>query len=166
MREKYESLALAELREIAKARGMKRISGLKKAELIEQMLQEDEKDKEAGKDVEPKPVLRGMREPSFVTSSNNSGERANRYERREKPARAQNGDGAERPAPVREQRPVPEGTENRQSDEKFPSELTAASQRGGSWRSCRMVLGLSGARTSCPAKMTCMWRRARYAVSG
>jgi len=123
MREKYESLALAELREIAKARGMKRISGLKKAELIEQMLQEDEKDKEAGKDVEPKPVLRGMREPSFVTSSNNSGERANRYERREKPARAQNGDGAERPAPVREQRPVPEGTENRQSDEKFPSEL-------------------------------------------
>ncbi len=61
MREKYESLALAELREIAKARGMKRISGLKKAELIEQMLQEDEKDKEAGKDVEPKPVLRGSR---------------------------------------------------------------------------------------------------------
>ena len=33
MREKYESLALAELKEIAKARGMKRISGLKKAEL-------------------------------------------------------------------------------------------------------------------------------------
>ena len=31
MREKYESLALAELKEIAKARGMKRISGLKKA---------------------------------------------------------------------------------------------------------------------------------------
>lgn len=140
MREKYESLALAELREIAKARGMKRISGLKKAELIELMLTEDEKDREAGKDVEPKPVLRGMKEPSFAATPNNTGDKANRYERREKAPRPQSGDNAERPAreqrthaadnnnsnaerPVREQRTAPEGTENRQSDEKFPSEL-------------------------------------------
>ena len=34
MREKYESLALSELREIAKARGLKGISALKKADLI------------------------------------------------------------------------------------------------------------------------------------
>ena len=99
MREKYESLALAELKEIAKARGMKRISGLKKAELIELMLAEDEKDKEAGRDVEPKPVLRGMKEPSFATS----GDRANRYERRERAPRAKGAESAERP--VREQRP-------------------------------------------------------------
>lgn len=139
MREKYESLALAELREIAKARGMKRISGLKKAELIELMLTEDEKDKEAGKDVEPKPVLRGMKEPSFATSSSNSGDKANRYDRRERTPRVQNGgDSAERPPreqktyttdnnnmerSAREQRTAPEGNENRQSDEKFPSEL-------------------------------------------
>jgi transcription termination factor Rho len=58
MREKYESLALTELKEIAKARGLKKISALRKAELIELMLSEDEKDKEAGKDVEPKPVLK------------------------------------------------------------------------------------------------------------
>lgn len=139
MREKYESLALAELREIAKARGMKRISGLKKAELIELMLTEDEKDKEAGKDVEPKPVLRGMKEPSFATSSSNSGDKANQYDRRERTPRVQNGgDSAERPPreqktyttdnnnmerSAREQRTAPEGNENRQSDEKFPSEL-------------------------------------------
>ncbi|MDE7274912.1 MAG: transcription termination factor Rho [Lachnospiraceae bacterium] len=156
MREKYESLALAELKEIAKARGMKRISGLKKAELIELMLAEDEKDKEAGKDVEPKPVLRGMKEPSFAASPNSSGDRANRYERREKTTRVPNGDNAERPSreqrtraadnnssnaerpareqrghsdnnnterPAREQRTAPEGNENRQSDERFPSEL-------------------------------------------
>ena len=48
MREKYESLALAELREIAKSRGMKRVTGLKKAELIELMLAEDEKDEGGG----------------------------------------------------------------------------------------------------------------------
>ncbi len=145
MREKYESLALAELKEIAKARGMKRISGLKKAELIELMLAEDEKDKEAGRDVEPKPVLRGMKEPSFATS----GDRTNRYERREMAPRARGAESAERPGreqrpsaadgsnnninnnnnsnnaerPGREQRPAPEGAESRQSDDRFPSEL-------------------------------------------
>ncbi|MCU6763669.1 Transcription termination factor Rho [uncultured Roseburia sp.] len=43
MREKYESLSLAVLRELAKARGLKKISALKKHELIEVMLAEDEK---------------------------------------------------------------------------------------------------------------------------
>lgn len=44
MREKYESLSLAVLRELAKARGLKKISALKKAELIEAMLEADERD--------------------------------------------------------------------------------------------------------------------------
>lgn len=168
MREKYESLALADLKEIAKARGMKRISGLKKAELIELMLNEDEKDKAEGRDVEPKPVLRGMREPSFAAQPNNSGDRQNRYERRERqrPQGGQNADGTERPAreqkmhpenaerpareqkqysdnterPAREQKQAADGTErsvkdpraaadgadrqqDRQADDKFPSEL-------------------------------------------
>ena len=168
MREKYESLALADLKEIAKARGMKRISGLKKAELIELMLNEDEKDKAECRDVEPKPVLRGMREPSFAVQPNNSGDRQNRYERRERqrPQGGQNADGTERPAreqkthpenaerpareqkhytdnterPAREQKQAADGTErsvkdpraaadgadrqqDRQADDKFPSEL-------------------------------------------
>lgn len=59
MREKYESLALADLRAIAKSRGIKGTTGMKKADLIEAMLAEDERDKAAGKDVEPRPVLRG-----------------------------------------------------------------------------------------------------------
>lgn len=58
MREKYESLALADLRAIAKGRGIKGTTGMKKADLIEAMLAEDEKDKAAGKDVEPRAVLR------------------------------------------------------------------------------------------------------------
>ena len=45
MREKYESLPLATLRDLAKAREMTGISTLKKAELIEAMLEQDEKDK-------------------------------------------------------------------------------------------------------------------------
>lgn len=140
MREKYESLALAELREIAKSRGMKRVTGLKKAELIELMLAEDEKDKEAGKDVEPKPILRGMKEPTFVAE-------ANRTERKVRPTnvqgqnatKEQSADNGERPVKQQrqyvennterfvkqptEERPVREQAENRLTEEKFPSEL-------------------------------------------
>ena len=45
MREKYESLALADLKEIAKARGIKGVSTMKKAEVVEAMLEEDERSK-------------------------------------------------------------------------------------------------------------------------
>ena len=46
MREKYESLSASELREVAKARGLKGISSLRKDELVERMLAEDTKDQE------------------------------------------------------------------------------------------------------------------------
>lgn len=45
MREKYETLSLAALRDIAKARKLKGVSTMKKSELIELMLEQDEKDK-------------------------------------------------------------------------------------------------------------------------
>ena len=41
MREKYESLSVAALKDLAKARGLKNISGLKKAEVVDAMLAED-----------------------------------------------------------------------------------------------------------------------------
>ncbi|BDF03989.1 transcription termination factor Rho [[Clostridium] hylemonae] len=47
MKAKYESLPLATLKDLAKARGLKGISTMKKAELIELMLEEDEKEKKA-----------------------------------------------------------------------------------------------------------------------
>ena len=45
MREKYESLSLSVLKELAKTRGLKGVSLLRKPELIERMLEEDEKEK-------------------------------------------------------------------------------------------------------------------------
>lgn len=49
MREKYESLPVATLRDLAKARGIKGVSVAKKAEIVELMLQEDEKEKKEEK---------------------------------------------------------------------------------------------------------------------
>ena len=45
MREKYESLPLAELKAVAKARGIKGLSTMKKDEVVEAMLQADEREK-------------------------------------------------------------------------------------------------------------------------
>lgn len=45
MREKYETLSLAVLKEIAKSRGIKNISTMKKSQVIEAMLEEDAKQK-------------------------------------------------------------------------------------------------------------------------
>ncbi|MDE6608429.1 MAG: transcription termination factor Rho, partial [Lachnospiraceae bacterium] len=57
MREKYESLALANLKELAKARGIKGTSVMKKAQVVEAMLLQDEKDKAAkGENVNAEPV--------------------------------------------------------------------------------------------------------------
>ena len=45
MREKYESLALSDLKEIAKSRGIKGVAAMRKAEVVESMLAEDEKNR-------------------------------------------------------------------------------------------------------------------------
>ncbi len=46
MKEKYESLALSVLRDLAKARGLRKISTLRKPELVKVMCEADERDKE------------------------------------------------------------------------------------------------------------------------
>ncbi|MDE7252887.1 MAG: transcription termination factor Rho [Acetatifactor sp.] len=50
MREKYESLPLLQLKELAKVRGLKGTSAMKKAELVEAMLAEDERQKKAAEE--------------------------------------------------------------------------------------------------------------------
>ena len=54
MREKYESLPLTELKAVAKARGIKGLSTMKKDEVVEAMLQEDEKLKKEKEALEAK----------------------------------------------------------------------------------------------------------------
>ena len=47
MREKYESLSVSVLKDLCKTRGIKLQAGMKKADLVEAMLEQDEKDKAA-----------------------------------------------------------------------------------------------------------------------
>lgn len=74
MREKYESLSLATLKDLAKARGLKGISTLRKPELIERMLQEDEKDAALAKEKEAKETKesRENREPKETRDDRDS----------------------------------------------------------------------------------------------
>ena len=53
MREKYESLGLTDLRAIAKHRGIRGTSTMRKSEVIEAMLALDEQEKNTEKEVEP-----------------------------------------------------------------------------------------------------------------
>lgn len=85
MREKYESLALADLKAIAKARGMRGTSLLKKADLIEVMLKEDEKEKTEKERLERERIER-MEKERPVQMQRNRTERGE-HERPERPER-------------------------------------------------------------------------------
>ena len=57
-REKYESLPLATLKDLAKARKMRGISTMKKSDLIDAMLAQDEKEKQEVAQAEAKEEVR------------------------------------------------------------------------------------------------------------
>jgi len=76
MREKYESLAVAVLRDLAKSRGIQGISAMKKADLVEAMLalDEEEKKKSEEKSVEKsedKPVEKQQEKTTEKVEKNN-----------------------------------------------------------------------------------------------
>lgn len=120
MREKYESLALADLKAIAKARGLKGTSTMKKAQIVELMLAEDEKEKAEGKNVTPKPV---SVKPAM------SGKPEGRNDRPEK-------EGNVREARTERAEYKPERTEGRveepkADEDKFPVELDSGIAASG-----------------------------------
>ena len=69
MREKYESLSLVVLRDLAKARGLKNISSMKKSDLVNRMLEED---------------ARKSKEPESAQIQEDHGERAKTKENTER----------------------------------------------------------------------------------
>ena len=98
MREKYESLSVTVLRDLAKARGIKGTSAMKKADLVEAMLAQDEIDKQN----EEGTISKAKEQDTSRTkvSKEEKGERPERprkTERPERPERAERGERPERP---------------------------------------------------------------------
>ncbi len=83
MREKYESLAVANLRDIAKARGIKGVSTMKKSEVVEAMLALDEEETQAK--AAPKTVSI-VRNTSTVSEGTDADKEAREKEAKEKEA--------------------------------------------------------------------------------
>ena len=80
MREKYESLAVADLKAVAKARGLKGISLLKKAEVVELMLQADEKDRQEKERQEQEKRERAKKLVESKTKTTDSGSTSEKTE--------------------------------------------------------------------------------------
>lgn len=139
MREKYESLALVQLKELAKVRGLKGTSAMKKAELVEAMLAEDERLKqleeskretksEPKSETKSEPVRRpASRKPDGATAPGVRNETNYRAEA----GSAQRSDSASRPdgAAAQATRPV---RVNEVYDEKnYPKELDSGEEASG-----------------------------------
>ena len=108
MREKYESLAVAVLRDLAKARGIKGVSSMKKADLVEAMLAQDEIDARESAAKEPEAKETPAKETTAKESVKEApakgenekaprAERPRRPERSERPERAERAERTERP---------------------------------------------------------------------
>ena len=155
MREKYESLAVHDLKEIARSRGIKGVSAMKKADVIEAMLLLDaesgavqhEAKKEAGREEgrkrEAAPSEEGNRRSQQAgrhsrqqrsDRSERQQERAERSERSEKSDRGEHGERAEHAERSESRSVSPNGTKGSAAagdEEKFPAELDSGTTVSG-----------------------------------
>ena len=76
MREKYESLSLSVLKDLAKARGLKGVSTLRKPALIERMLEEDQKESPL-ENTEEKSTEESLNIEEFLDSATDSDKNTN-----------------------------------------------------------------------------------------
>ena len=173
MREKYESLSLVVLKDLAKARGLKGISTMKKGELIDRMLQEDEREKEAAPKAKTVYTAR--------TASGQEGRKHTPKPRREEHSshtedhshpehgesmHAEHGAHASQATAIR----LPRNRSIRHRrimtvlrSKKISSASTVEIQRAVFWRLWQTDSVLSAVKTICRGNMTFMWRRPRSA---
>ncbi len=130
MREKYESLSVTVLREVAKARGLKHLSGLKKRELVELMLQEDEKSS-GGENEERQAQTAESQKPQPAEASREEGNVQNSEERKAQPSeggreerKAQPSEGGReerkvQPSEGRREEPRIQGQEDRREERRM-----------------------------------------------
>ena len=136
MREKYESLPLVQLKELAKVRGLKGTSTMKKAELVEAMLAEDErlKKEEEAKAAEQKQESATETVRSEEPQKQERSERPVRQERIYRPDRNYRGESAENVG-VRSEAYTKERTFNPNNvaydESQYPKELDSGIEASG-----------------------------------
>ena len=136
MREKYESLPLVQLKELAKVRGLKGTSTMKKAELVEAMLAEDErlKKEEEAKAAEQKQESATETVRSEEPQKQERSERPVRQERNYRPDRNYRGESAENVG-VRSEAYTKERTFNPNNvaydESQYPQELDSGIEASG-----------------------------------
>lgn len=116
-RERYESISLHDLREIAKNRGMKRISTLKKAELIDAMLLKDDEEAKIIREEKMqrrKELMQQMQEANAVESDRTADGKADSV-RRSSRQKAEKAGGPDRADSVDEKQ-VSQGREGSSQD--------------------------------------------------
>lgn len=152
MKEKYESLQLVQLRELAKVRGLKGTSTMKKAELVEAMLAEDERLKKLEEESEAKkaPVQRGKEEAKTAAPGKRvvvagkpeaqrpAAPRKTTDERRRRPEHASHSDSA--PQPETAAQPVQKPEESQRTYENpSPVAPSASGTAGPAMRGSRLA---------------------------
>ncbi|MCR5256027.1 MAG: transcription termination factor Rho [Acetatifactor sp.] len=125
MREKYESLQLVQLKELAKVRGIKNVSAMKKADVIEAMLLEDEKDAERNR-AEEKPLAAPQEKPAGTKKT----VKAEQAEKAEIPADKQSAPVAEGGERTRQTEKTGDKTQ-KVNDEEFPQDLDSGVAASG-----------------------------------
>ena len=141
MKEKYESLSLATLRDLAKARNLKGTSAMKKADLVQAMLEEDERLEKA--EQEKKQPKAENRKTEAVKAENGTAHprrkiiRVDNRSKEEQPVRTEHvrkPEHTETPAETATQTSaVPEPVKNVTVEEnaEFPAELDSGQQAQG-----------------------------------
>ena len=138
MREKYESLAATVLKELAKARGLKVTSGMKKAELVELMLAEDERLKNEVKNDE------GAKTAGENTSKSNS-EAAARNTGRDQNAAPRKNSNVIKKVIVKDNNREMNKENTRESAQEYPREERAESRVNEQIQSQQPVQPVTGA---------------------
>ena len=159
MREKYESLSLVVLKDLAKARGLKGISTMKKGELIDRMLQEDEREKEAAPKAKTVYTAR--------TASGQEGRKHTPKQRREEhPSHTEEHSSPEHGENVHASQEqtykVQEDNDSAAIKEDIVS-LDSEIQRAVFWKLWQTDSVLSAVKTICRENMMFMWHRPRSA---
>lgn len=121
MREKYESLSVSVLKEVAKARGLKHLSGLKKGELVELMLKEDAKAAEGENGEKEEGKAAG--EPERKASGRNTEEKED-IKQPERKVTSRNAEGKEEIKQM--ERRVPSRNTEEKEDTKQPERRAAS----------------------------------------